>query len=937
CNGLEPCISCEAANIRCTYDTLSPTKKKAHDNYVIMNRQEQAQRLRSPDVIVAQFEKLVIAGTTNNFGPILSHVINLPRTESFTPDHGHHKSLKVGRAEEFLIDCYFNHFNYYIPILNRKAFMEQVKDPNQREKLDVQKLLACVLATGFAFRHEPGNPPQITNMNPEFGSRMCHKFHELNTPDVFRSSIENCQCYLILTGYYSFKINYDAVHNLVSLAHSTSASLGLNRKTGVYYRVQYRGMEHTVDTIEMGHRVFWSVVTVCAGYSLYHPSPIITSNDYDIDFPRRQLSDKHWDFQKKQTDDYDGIKDLYHFAPMYEIISRIADITSTSTKRRPHNVVGEAREELKGWRTKTLPQELRIDPADIGAIGRQSRFSKFNHAVSYMFEISMHQSFQLHESQREQGIHEQWSTYAYHAAVGIKNIYNTRSMTRMNAHVILPVAAGAFVDAVDNNLQGLKQNAWKYYEEIEIDLAEIVRTFTNTERDDINKKRKHMNAGMASNGEIKDEPRDTPSLNDQSPSHTADSSPTQATDTTAETENSEEDDQRSDSEDNTGNKRPFYFAQPPLGQQGFIQQNQNDHSRRMAQYRGHPSMGKKSRQQPLEMPYNFIPQNSISSPSYLNTPVSPHFPLTHSDGNNDQFSYSARSLPHHHHHHRTFSGDGAKMTPDSGFVGGIADTYPSQRPRQGTRPLFPPNTGQSVHGGELSRSHNSVISPSTGGGTSGDIFQLNDNHAMVAAGKSTQGAHALGTKTQLTSAAPAGYNNQPFYSQFTTYSAIGSTLSASKLLAGGGSDGTGLMTGLPGSISYPSGSYAMSTPSAMPVNKLFPDLSSPVSPNSIQQQQGSFVASNQAGMSLGLNMDMSEYHQDPNQLMMQESSQGFLPFYTEQMTSAAPPHNNFEALEDIDFKMNKFSASASANNPQQLLVQQQTQPFHPYSHQPQAR
>lgn len=39
-------MSCGAAGIPCTYNTLSENKKKAHDNYILQKKQEEAQRLR---------------------------------------------------------------------------------------------------------------------------------------------------------------------------------------------------------------------------------------------------------------------------------------------------------------------------------------------------------------------------------------------------------------------------------------------------------------------------------------------------------------------------------------------------------------------------------------------------------------------------------------------------------------------------------------------------------------------------------------------------------------------------------------------------------------------------------------------------------------------------------------------------------------------------
>ncbi|KAG0321262.1 hypothetical protein BG000_003311 [Podila horticola] len=473
---------------------------------------------------------LDIAGTNNNFGPILSQVINLPRYEPPPSDFRNDtEQIKViGPAEEMLIDCYFKHFNYYLPVLSRKAFIEKISAPEKLCTVEVQKLLACVLATGFGFRREMGDPDVIRKMNPDYGLTMCRKFHHFNAQDVLNSSIENCQCYLILTGFYSSNANYDAVHNLVALAHSAAASLGLHRVKGLYYQMtNYKGVDHTPDTLEMGRRIFWCVVIVCSGYSLSHQSPFITSNDYDIPFPARMDSDRSPDFQQVIQDDFEGIKDLQHFVPMYEISSRVADITCTATKQRPHTKVDEVREMLVDWRTKTLPRELRITPTDMDAIRRQSRFSKFYHSIAYMFEICLHHTFQLHESHRELGIHGIWSNYCYDAAIAIKNIYSTRPMSRMNSHVILPVAAGAFANIVASKLLGKEESAQKYCDEIK-----LVNFFS------------HSYDGVTRNSEAKVVPFtiDTPSTppwNEQSSSYT-ESSPSYIENTDSEDEEEEE-------------------------------------------------------------------------------------------------------------------------------------------------------------------------------------------------------------------------------------------------------------------------------------------------------------------------------------------------------------------------------------------------------------
>jgi hypothetical protein len=162
--------------------------------------------------------------------------------------------------------------------------MEQLADPEQLLTIEVQKLLFCVLATGFAFRHELGDQDMVNKMEPNFGVIMSRRFNHFNTQDVFNSSIVNTQCYLILTGFYSSIANYDAVHNLVALSHSAAAGLGLNRVKGYYYQCQIQKANAT-ESIELGHRIFWCIVIVCSGYSLSHQSPFITSNDYDIPFP----------------------------------------------------------------------------------------------------------------------------------------------------------------------------------------------------------------------------------------------------------------------------------------------------------------------------------------------------------------------------------------------------------------------------------------------------------------------------------------------------------------------------------------------------------------------------------------------------------------------------------------------------------------------------
>ncbi|CAO3564063.1 unnamed protein product [Mortierella alpina] len=561
-----------------------------------MKKQEHSQRLKSADIIVARMGHLDIAGTNNNFGPILSQVINLPRYEPPPSNFENDKErlLDIGPVEQLLIDCYFKHFNYYIPILSRKTFMELVKNPEQLKTLEAQKLLACVLATGFAFRQELGDPNVINKMEPNYGTGMVRKFHHFNTQDVFNSSIENCQCYLILTGFYSSITNYDAVHNLVALSHSIAAGQGLNRNKGLYYQMPYKGKDHTADTIEIGHRIFWSVVIVCSGYSLSHQSPFITSNDYDIAFPVKQISDQCADFQGIMQDDFEGIKDLQHFVPMYEISSRVADITCTATRQRPHTKVDEVREMLTEWRTKTLPPHLRITPTDMDAIRRQSRFSKFYHAISYMFEICLHHTFQLHESHRELGVHGVWSSYCYDAAVGIKNIFNTRPMTRMNSHVILPVAAGAFANIVASKVLGKEESAQKHCDEIKVMLAAIVRASSSIERDRLSQYVGHGYAGVTQNagGQVESfviPVPESPPMNElSSPPQTTASSPDESTDITGDTDaySSEEEEEEEEDDDVNGQDKRM------TGNLAAVSNGQHVTSQQLyaSQHRPHPSM-----------------------------------------------------------------------------------------------------------------------------------------------------------------------------------------------------------------------------------------------------------------------------------------------------------------------------------------------------------
>ncbi|KAF9933311.1 hypothetical protein FBU30_005895 [Linnemannia zychae] len=744
CNGLEPCMNCEDSSIPCRYDSLSVAKKKAHDAYVLMKKQERTQVLKNAEIIVARMGQLDIAGSNNNFGPILSQVINLPRYEQPSIDFqtDNQRIQSIGHAEKKLIDCYFNHFNYYIPVLSRKTFMEQVQDPAQLLTMEVQKLLTCVLATGFAFRHEMGDQDVIKKMEPNFGTGMARRFHHFNVQDVFNSSIVNCQCYLILTGFYSSVANYDAVHNLVALSHSAAAGLGLNRVKGYYYQYKDGPNGHTTESIELGHRIFWCIVIVCSGYSLSHQSPFITSNDYDIPFPARQLSDQCLDFHGNMQDDYEGIKDLEHFVPMYEICSRVADITCTATRQRPHTKVNEVREMMHEWRAKTLPTYLRITPTDMDAIVSQSRFSKFYHAVAYMFEICLHHTFQLHESHRELGVHGIWSSYCYDAAIGIKNIYNTRPMTRMNAHVILPVAAGAFANIVASKILGKDESAQRYCDEIKVMLQDIIRASSSMERPQLIGSVTHSFNGVTKLTTDKVEEftvnaPTSPPRNERSPGHTESSqspsqSPSQSTDisgyTDAESSCDEDGDgqlqsdyegQMSDPDDmetqnlrmadhfshdityqasaNKGRQQQQHYQSE--SQQQFQQQQQQEQQ----QHRSHlgislrsesnPSLYSNTRLPPQQQHYHHQSphdvgvehsQHSLIDGKYMTAGYNNSTPL-----NQTSAPISEPSIAHRPHlpsrstgsSSSTFQSDGGKTTADSGY---IDSSYAVTGPDQGS-------------------------------------------------------------------------------------------------------------------------------------------------------------------------------------------------------------------------------------------------------------
>ncbi|KAF9189890.1 hypothetical protein BGZ49_003769, partial [Haplosporangium sp. Z 27] len=933
CNGLEPCMNCDDAKIVCTYNTLSPGKKKAHDAYVLAKSLEQSRRLKSAEIIITRFGNLDIAGTNTNFGPILSQVINLPRYEpppsNFNDDN--ERILSIGGTEKRLIDCYFNHFNYYIPILNRKTFMEQVMDPEQLNTVVVQKLLVCVLATGFAFRQEIGDTDIINKMEPRYGTGMIRKFHHFNAQDVFNSTIENCQCYLVLTGFYSSITNYDAVHNLVALAHSVAASQGLNRTKGLYY--QFRGeREHTPETVELGHRIFWSVVIVCSGYSLSHQSPFITSNDYDIPFPKRQPSDIHKDFQGVSQDDFAGIKDLCHFVPMYEISSRIADITCTATRQRPHTKVDEARAMLQDWRTKTLPEELRITPFDMDAIKRQTRFSKFYHAVSYMFEICLHHTFQLHESHRALGVHGMWSSYCYDAAIGIKNIYLTRPMTRMNSHVVLPVAAGAFANIVSSKVLGKEQDAQKYCDDIKRMMSEIVRASSSVERDQLVKYVPHGYNGVTMNADGQVDPfninaPETPPWNERSPSHTTGSSPDQATDVTVDTDegSSEEEGEEEDTSEGEDGQAQRMTQQPNTA---IYSSNQQPLDQQQSNY--------------TVQGYNDILHNPTSGGTYTETVVS------YTDTNGNGIPYSNQQQQHRDSIAGSFTNDGAKMSADSGFAsshgqGVDQDTYFVQRQQNAT--ANPCNqqhqsfsAGQPLDGGNVgaTRQHqgsvSSVVSSSSASGFYSDnatgiegitdeqiaalagrgLWPQNPNEAQLAklseyitivttTKMTNQQRHNLDVKLQQqlnllasaassSSSAPHGGfttesygdldNSQYLLHQHSSYEATPITLSGSQLLSGVFDGASSVQNSIfsdvfvqdqrfyqPAMMAPMSGSVNNST-----YNKSFTgssDLSSPISPTSQQQQQQQQQQQHQHQQ----HQNMAISNQNGNMMMYQQQQQ----------------------------------------------------------------
>lgn len=838
---------------------------------------------------MAPLGQLQIAGNTSNFGPIINQIMNFPRYERLPSDIKREKRLDIiGDVEKLLIDCYFNHFNYYIPVLSRKAFMEQVCDPEQRATLGVQKLLACVLATGFAFRQELNNQyPIINQLDPGYGKDMSQRFHKDNALDVFNSSIVNCQCYLILTGYYSSVFNHDAVHNLVALAYSAAISEGLNRNKGLYYQVP-NSKNHVMDPTEMGHRVFWSLMIVSSCFALGHPTPSITSHHYDILPPQRQQSDKHVDFLNNEHDDFEGIRHLAVFAPMFEIASRITDITCTATGPQPHTAVEDAREELQRWRTKTLPSELRIiNPADIHAIHKLPKFAKFFHAVGYMFEISLHQNFQLHESLRERGLHIIWGRICFDAATGIKNIYSTRpiTLTRMNAHIVLVLAAGAFASAVEN-LVGKEEIAQRYRDETRAILGDIMGLCSITEID-----RHSRFIERAFKNGIKSE------------SHMDTSESTSGTQTTDEHESPPT------SEDEAGNDRASdqddEMVQPSRvpnhipQQRTFTPYSQDDLNRRRSQPharvdRRHPSMHRKisspessrqiselthrqhkqQQQQSMGGTHHNTPgygnmMSGVQSASHPNTIVSPTFHPSYNGANIDEFPSASRP----HVHHRVPSNpslsafsSSARGTTDNGFPGshGGDDTYMAPRVHRQHQQSFGP--GPSMTGGDARSHQNSVSSAST---CAPGVFNnplLQDMESGVR--ESSQAWQGFNEAQMMAFNSNGGYENQGQYAVHPQQSPmhphqpssahnnmeISSSLSGTQLL-----NGTGLMMSGFGSISedsmqdgqqrfcQPALTFSGGAGTHKPVSDPSGQ-SSPVTPTSSHSQhQAPMTASSQAG------------------------------------------------------------------------------------------
>lgn len=641
--------------------------------------------------------------------------------------------------------------------------MDQVQDPTQLRSNNVQKLLACVLATGYAFRHDFITQEPISKLDSNYGTLMCNRFQALNAQNVFNSSIENCQCYLILTGFYSSVSNYDTVHNLVALAHSIAIAQGLNRNKGLYYRMN-KTKGNSADAIEMGHRVFWSVVIASSIYPLNLSPPSITSDDYDISLPLRQPSDKCSGFVSNDHDDFEGIRLLNNFLPMYKIISRIIDITSTATRQPLHTAVDEAREELQKWR-KTLPLELRIiAPTDMDAIHRQPKFSKFNHAVGYMIEICLHAPYQLHESHRER-VHASWNRYCYDAAIGIKNIYNTHSVTRMNAHLNLVFAASAFAYAKTSNIPGTEM-AHRYQFETLDTLSNMMEPFDGLLQD---VSRRYLGR----NGLVKTEPTRSSPLDDISPPQTSISSPTHSTDRTADTDVS--DDGASDTEDVAGPTKRIPgqgHMVHTAGHRGF-QQNHNDVSRRQSQAqskpygRPHPSMQSRagsssgsfdgnrqapdhrqqrqhqrlSQQQPTidTSTYRNMTESAqnVASPMALSAHVSP---TGHPQFGASNVEFSPTGHAHVHHHRMpsnpslpAYPGDSSRMATDNGFANTHAmsnqDAYVSTRAHSGPRQLpqhpQPFSPVQHMVSDEPSR-HQTSVSPTSASGLFNQFHEMDD-------------------------------------------------------------------------------------------------------------------------------------------------------------------------------------------------------------------
>ncbi|RKO90811.1 fungal-specific transcription factor domain-containing protein [Blyttiomyces helicus] len=272
-----------------------------------------------------------------------------------------------------LVSLYFTHIHPYFPMINRLAFLRQLKE-KQTDHFSLLLNSMCALVTQQARTLLPYKVPSIPALHRAFFDRA----RVLLGKQFDWPHIDNVQALLLLTLVGAGTNQNASSYHYIGIAHRQAVELGMHRNLD---RVRAPGLDESAKETK---RATWFCLYILDRYTgVVEGRPFAINDDVYGIYPLFPCDSLDWDTPLPRQEEDGEVDRLIRHVALCSILGRIANHVN-----RPPRHSSPPKDELVRSITAELTQWSSLLPAELAAQPVDSEPWSFHHHLYTMFHTT---------------------------------------------------------------------------------------------------------------------------------------------------------------------------------------------------------------------------------------------------------------------------------------------------------------------------------------------------------------------------------------------------------------------------------------------------------------------------------------------------------------------------------------------------------------------